>query len=219
MTDRTKELIKDFAQKRRFDDVPSIIISLQEEDSVYEKLEFPNCFKRLRNMCAHEPANFVSQLSVATNRNCATVAFSSVVVGNFTMQMYQFTAWMFYMYAKTDQAEYIVFWDVLCQMLCPACVESKSKKIKLDFASAKDVQLWVQQFEKQLLEVNGKIRYFNSCDDYFNKIYREDRKLFLRMLIPNMMDIVTMLITKQIDPYNEDNIRGYLRLFMERDVS
>lgn len=228
MQDRTKKLIEKFFDNPTFDDIPSIIIGLQEEDRVCESLETPNCFKWLRNICAHAPATVVTQLQDASNHNCATVAFKYNKCSTFdpeskqgfTMQLYQFTAWMFYMYKLTKQAEYIMFWLKFCSLICPTLVySSKNESIKLDIQKYDDYRKWFNNFESQLVKLNKKIRYYNKNDYYLNKIYASDKRLFLKMVIPDMMMIVSLFIDGTISPFDEDNIDGYLKLFREREVN
>ena len=69
MTNRTISMINDFAETMKINDIPAIIMAMQEEDNVSNVLPFPNMFKRFRNMCAHESANFVEQLQKAVNKD------------------------------------------------------------------------------------------------------------------------------------------------------
>lgn len=218
MTDRTKSLIHKFLEFMDVNDVPPIIIGMQEEDSVYETLKFPNCFKRMRNMCAHEPAEFVAQLAAEKNKNCATIALSSSLNGTYTLQLYQFTAWMFYMYRKTNTREYLYFWQAFCVYMCPVLRHVKpTTELRLGLTEGMDIRMWIVDFEKRLCSEVGILRAYNAEDEYYNKIYKEDTKLYLRMVLANMQNIVVMLITGQIDGYDTENIDGYLRLYTKRE--
>lgn len=228
MQDRTKKLIEKFCNNPSFDDIPSIIIGLQEEDRVCERLECPNCFKWLRNICAHEPATVVNQLQSKDNQNCATLAFKYSKCSTFdpeskqgfTMQLYQFTAWMFYMYKITKQTEYVMFWLKFCNLVCPDLRYSdKNESIKLNIQNYDDYRKWFSDFESKLVKYSKRVRYYNKNDYYLNKIYVSDKRLFLKMVIPDMMLVVSLFINGTISPFDEDNIDGYLTLFREREAN
>lgn len=220
MTDRTKALIVKFFTRLDVNDIPQIIIGLQEEDSVYETLEFPNCFKKLRNMCAHEPANFVQQLERESNKNCLTIAFESESAGKFTLQLYQFTAWMFFMYRKTGSKAYLHFWRAFCVYTCPVLKSVAPEwEITLGRPEKMGLREWVVWFEDMLCAKSKRIRSYNIEDEYYNKIYNEDTKLYMRMIFTNMQDIVCMLIVGQIDFEDVENIDSYLWLYKKREVS
>lgn len=218
MTDRTKTLIQRFRVCPNADDIPQIIIGMQEEDLVFESLEYPNCFKKMRNMCAHEPAEFASQLEDEGNKNCTTIAFSSNISGNYTLQIYQFTAWMFFMYKKTTLREYIDFWRSFCLFMCPAIGEVEPKqKVRLSLREDTDIRRWAVWIEDIICSEYNTLRTYNYNDEYYNKIYNEDVKLYLRMVFANMQGVVVMLVTGQIDAFDMDNVEGYLRLYIRRE--
>lgn len=220
MTDRTINLINSFSKTLRIDDVLHIIIAMQEEDDVAGVLPFPHMFKRLRNLCAHDPANFAEQLKKQVNKNCAVISFKSDIADSFTIQLHQFTAWMFYMYQETCIPEYILFWHSFYRLMCPAIGNIKyEKSMMFGFDKKKETKEWLIEFESKALELFGRVRNYNKEDEYYNRIYHENRQLFLRLAVPSLTEISNMFVTGQIDCCNADNIAGYLRLYKEREVS
>ena len=62
MRDETRKLIRDL-DYRQVSDILQIIIALQEEDDVWNKVGFKNGFKLFRNLCAHTPSDVISKLN------------------------------------------------------------------------------------------------------------------------------------------------------------
>ena len=219
MTNRTISMINDFAETMKINDIPAIIMAMQEEDNVSNVLPFPNMFKRFRNMCAHESANFVEQLQKAVNKDCAVLSFTAQSIDNFTVQLHQFTAWMFSMYEITGTPEYIQFWYTFCKIICPATASKRyAQSMKLGLTADKDISDWLIEFEQKVSNLYDEMSNYNPEDGYFNRIYVENKQLFLRVMIPNLSSIVCMFITGQVDCCNRENIAGYLRLYVEREV-
>lgn len=214
MTERTRNLIANFAKTPSFEEVPNIIIALQEEDNVSDVVCMPNYFKRMRNMCAHEPANFVACHKSAHNKDCNTLVFTSNTSEVFCVKLYQFTAWMFMMYKITKQAEYILFWLVFCKLTVNAksCMKNR---ISLDVSISRDFRDWYRTFEAKLLQRGVKnIRNNNYMDVNLNKIYGEDPKHYLRIVLPDLMSIVYLMLADDIDAFCNKNIYDYLKLYL-----
>lgn len=111
MKDYTIDLIKRFAVSEDISYIPAIIVGMQEEDNVSETVSFKNCFRKLRNIAAHEPATITSQLLTGDNVMNVKIVFVCESVSNganekVILDITQFTAWMFEMYLKTRNLYY-----------------------------------------------------------------------------------------------------------------
>lgn len=226
LSEQTKQLVLSFMDTKNNNDfrlLPSIIVGMQEDDNVADTLTYRNCFRKLRNMCAHEPVTLTSQLLTGENIGNSRLVFrlASEIEGRLVLDIPSFTVWMFEMFFKSGNAEYLAFWETLMCKLYP-CVATKQYEGKpftfhtKEWGGLQETIYALQDFEYK--EFN-KLKSFNKDDPYFAKLYNSNRKLYWRMVIPNLMDMVELFLTKTILWTDKENLKSYIQLFNEREGS
>jgi len=215
MTSRTKELILDFHKTRNINLVPSIIIGLQEDDSVSTTVQFKNSFRLLRNLAAHEPETITEQLLLDRNLNHAKAVFllRESDDAKLTLDLAQLAAWLFDMRLKTGDAHYIVFCRTLIQVMCPCIVRYSPNKLVL---SSDDLVESHAEFEDYLKTRLNRPSLSNMYDDYTATQFASNRRLFWRMTYPSMMEVISTILN-YVDLTDEKTIQFYVNLFKERE--
>ena len=216
MTSRTKELILDFHKTRNVNLVPSIIIGLQEDDSVSTTVQFKNSFRLLRNVAAHEPETITEQLLMKRNLNHSRAVFLLREGGGakLTLDLTQLAAWLFDMRLKTGDAHYIVFCKTLIQVMCPCIIVGLSTN-KLILSSDDLVESHIE-FEKYSLAYLRRPSFLNMDDDYTATQFASNRKLFWRIAYPSMMEVISIVLN-YTDLTDSKTIKFYVNLFKERE--
>lgn len=221
MKDYTIDLIKRFAVSEDISYIPAIIVGMQEEDNVGETVSFKNCFRKLRNIAAHEPATITSQLLTGDNVMNVKIVFVCESVSNganekVILDITQFTAWMFEMYLKTRNLYYLMFWWHLMYVLYPY---TKNKKVvsSFNFKMQNSLIHMYQDWSNYRRDNGLEVKYVNLIDPFITKNLAENGKLFWRLSIPSMFPLLEAFITGEVSVKNEDNIRAYIALFKARE--
>lgn len=222
MTDVTKGLIVKFMEDKDVSRVPGIILGMQEEDNVADVLPYKNCFRYLRNICAHEPAVIVNQVLSECNRNSAKLVFHPAddsEENRLVLDLRQFSAWMIKMYFLTGTFGYLCFWLALMKAVCPS-LRAVRDIPTLDFSigADEDTRSLFFRYQAYMHQYFGKVRKVHPEDVYITKLYAINRQAYLRMTFTDLMDVVELFVTGAVVPTDEGNLRGFLRLFEERDV-
>ena len=199
MTETTRNLIDDFQMRQDLRLLPSIIIGMQEEDKVSEIIEFGNCFKKLRNIAAHEPDNLISQVQLFIDTGCQKlllVTKDNIII---TVDMVQFTAWMMNMYQLVNEFYYIIFLISFIKLLYPKAIKRMENSDSISQFIFHQIPLrgylcWIKYMYYEL----GITYPIASADPYIIKIYKEDQKLFWRIAIPDMMQLVIFLVSNRV---------------------
>ena len=123
MRERTSGMIYAFQKKPDVEQVPGILIALNEEEGVSERIQFKNCFRHLRNIAAHEPETLVQGFFSEYNIGCQKIVFH--VAGDMTvvLDMVQLTVWMFDLYLQTRETEYVLFAQGMFRLLYPLALK------------------------------------------------------------------------------------------------
>lgn len=218
MTETTKSLIKDFQAYGDLRLLPGILIGMQEEDKVSEVIEFSNCFKKLRNIAAHEPDTLISQIQFFSNTGCQKLVIATRDHMVVTVDMVQFTAWMLNMYQLKEEFFYIIFLDTFMKLIYTRAIERMqdvegNKSFVFNQTPLKDYLNWTSYMYKEF----GFIYPIADTDPYILKIYREDQKLFWRIAYPDMMLLVIFFMSNRVSFSNKSNIDYFLWIFKKKE--
>lgn len=219
MTDQTRKLVDKFSLTKDITLIPSIILSMQEEDNVSNTIQFKNCFKQLRNLAAHEPYTIITQLLSKGNKGNTKISLISMKLGDaykLVIDINQFTAWMFDMYMKSSEISYIKFWQALCQMLYP-CLNCKSGTFEFNTVKYNSLAELYLAYSEYLLKYKNILKVFSLNDTYVADMYGTNRKLFWRITIPDFTQVTGLFISGDVDAYNSANVATYLEIFKERE--
>lgn len=224
MTSQTKSLIDKFANNKDISLIPSIIIGMQEEDNVSNVIQFKNCFRQLRNISAHEPSVITSQLLDKDNKMCNRVIFipkDAEVATKVVLSTVQFTAWMFEMYLRTNDKEYLIFWRTLWRILYPKCSQPSGVKFKFyENANYTEVSNMIRTFlrwQNYMADTRNMQRVVSVRDDYMTDILNCNIKLFWRMAIPDMITVCNVFASGDIDLTDINNIKSFVYFFKVRE--
>lgn len=214
MTAETKNQIKKFTSSRDMSLVPQILIGMQEEDNVAGVLRYRSCLKQLRNIAAHEPATFTSQVKAGNNVNSFKIVFTMQKGIKLSVDMTQFTAWMFDAYIKLDNIAYLSFWKAFMLSLYPAW--EKSCEYTYSFKYGEKTLVKYLKWADIAAEY-GMPKAINPDDDYIDKLYGENQKLFWRFAIADMSCFVRCYVNGTFDLKDKANILTYLEFFEARE--
>ena len=219
MTEQTRKLITKFSLTFDITLVPSIILSLQEEDNVSGTIQFKNCFKQLRNLAAHEPHTIITQLLSKNNKGNTKIVLTSTKLGDvckLIIDINQFTAWMFDMYVISDEVSYLKFWRTLCLMIYPF-INTKSGTFEFNLDRHGNSANLYLAYSNYLMEKKNVPKVFSVEDSYVADMYGSNRKLFWRITIPDFMQVTSLFISGDVDVYVRSNVLTYLEIFKERE--
>lgn len=228
MTGQTGSLITSFVEARSSHLIPSIIIGMQEEDDVSNRIQFKNCFKQLRNIAAHEPSTLTTQLMNESNKGCQTIVFKTTYTNldknTLTVDMVQFTAWMLDMYMITRDRNYLMFIKTLIRILYPAAFKKYQEKVQPVFSAEplgkSKVDSWcLSQYllwQKYMNIHYGDIRPISTIDPFIVNMFQDNKRVFWKMAVPNMMDLVLFIFGSNVNDV-KSNITLYLEIFKARD--
>lgn len=214
MTEATRNLIKKFAATRDTSLVPQIFIGINEEDDLGNKLKYKSCLKLLRNISAHEPATFISQVHAGNNTNNFKLVFITLRGDKVVLDLAHFTAWMFDAYRVSDNIAYLVFWKAFMLMMFPAW-EARNEytfMFKANVNPLINYMLWMDEAVKY-----GSVKLINPDDDYINNLYGDNSKLFWRYAIPDMSCFVRLFVNGTFDIREKVNTLTYLEFFEIRE--
>lgn len=219
MTAHTEELIKSFSKSLDVNALPGIIVALQEEDNVSNVIDFKNCFRQLRNIAAHEPATIVSQIAVADNVNNTKLVFYAENDNVVVMDTIQFTAWMFNMYILTKNIAYLAFWKAFMKLVYPAIpVAEAVVQDTLQFSDASSEMLDnYDKWQTFMFDRYKVMQTINTRDPYITTMFRENRKVFWRMAIPDMFMLVRCYVDGSVSLRRTENIVAFLALYKARE--
>lgn len=222
MTENTQQLIIKFAKTLDVSVIPSIIIGMQEEDDLSATIKYKNCIRALRNIAAHEPNVIVSQITAPVNMGSCKIVFvpkSESMDDRVSVDFAQFTAWMFDVADSTDNMYYIVFWEAMARVLYKGIYGTKvAERMSFNIGTDKDALIRkVSEVQSFLWSKRGKLKCFQSDDPYMNKLYLTNTCIFWRVVVPNLMDIVSLFIDGTFDDRNKGNRLAYIKLFEERE--
>lgn len=222
MTEQTKSIIADFGKTLDLKYLPSILIGIQEEDNASEIISFRSCLRMLRNLAAHEPFTITSQIMDEKNKGASKIVFrpkEDTLKTRVVVDMAQFTAWMFELYIVTSSREYLTFWKALMHLKYQSR-KSNSVKRAFNFNPEDYKNGLLSMFlslQEYLWQELGMVKTISAIDPYAIQLYQNNIRVFWRMAVPNMMDIVMLFFDGAIDYTNKGNISGYLKLFKERE--
>jgi len=220
MTEQTKKLIDQFRLRRDLTGVAYIILSMQEEDNVSEVLRYKNCFRLLRNMAAHEPETIAQQLMDETNLGARKIVFTRVSGEVVVLDMLQFAVWMMDMYLQTSTAEYLIFLKVLYSILYKQAIASFEKTELFQFRIRGEAGLlhayadWMTYMHKYY----GCIKPIAVTDPYVTSLYKENRKVFWKVALPDMMMLACFYMTPNVVLSSKENLEYFTMLCSQREV-
>lgn len=224
MTKQTFNVISSFVKSQDIKLIPSILIGMQEEDDISNLIDFRNCFKILRNLAAHEPDTLTSQLLTGNNQGNSKLTFntdSGLLEHRVVVDMVQFTIWMFDAYRKTKNDAYLRFWKAFIKLLYPEINNRLNRgvqKFLLDPEAYKSGLLGMfLAYQKYCYFTLGKIKTIAPEDPYVCQLYQNNIRVFWRVAVPDMMDIVLLFAEDFIDINDEANISGFIALYKERE--
>jgi hypothetical protein len=221
MTDRTKRIIDQYRVSRDIHLLPSIVIGLQEEDGVANVVQFKNCFRQIRNLAAHEPDTLVTQLLNTDNRGSAKIVFipkQDETNNRVVLDTIQFTAWMFDMFLRTREFEYIIFWETTLEILYTKQKSGELVKSALNMENHNnDMLKWYLNWQTLMWEKKGVPRIIATKDPYVINMYQTNVRVFWRMALPNLMELVLMMLRGEISTRDIKNIEGFIRIFKEKE--
>lgn len=225
MTDNTKRLIIEFGETKNTKLLPGIFIGIQEEDNVAEIISFKNCLKLVRNIAAHEPAVLVNQIVSPDNIGSSKIVLqplssSEDVQKRVVLDMVHFTAWLFDAKLILDNVAYLVLWKHLIDFMYPdMCRQLKPSKQFLLYEEAHDgkaVRMFVN-LQEYMWEEFKEVKTIGVNDPYTIRMLMENPKMFWRLAIPNMMEIVKLFASDSIALTNDNNLNGYIKLLKSRE--
>lgn len=217
----TIDLIKKFAESEDINYIPAIIVGMQEEDNVGETVSFKNCFRKLRNIAAHEPATITSQLLTGDNLMNVKIVFVCESVNNevgerVVLDVTQFTAWMFEMYLITRDFYYLMFWLHFMYIMFPY-IRKKRGTTTYNFKMQDSLIRTFQGWCNYRRDNDREVKYVNVMDPFTVRNVTENPKLFWRLSIPSMFPILEAFLTGEVSIREEDNLRAYIALLKARE--
>lgn len=219
MEERTKGLIVEFQKKPDVEVLLSIFIALHEEEGVSERISFKNCLRHLRNMAAHEPAMFVKGLMDGYNIGSQKIVFNGADGVCVVLDTVQLLVWMFDMYLKTEEKEYLIFIKAVYHMLYPRALERYMNMGRYDFWKEGDEVLLAPyvKWMKFMFEQCGMIRSFGVEDPYALKLMKENPKVFWKTAIPSLMELACFYMSGCVRLLNKANLRYFVQLYVARE--
>lgn len=219
MTERTKKLILDFYKKGDVNVLPSIFIGIHEEDNISNEIPFKNCLRVLRNISAHDPVVITGQLLEERNLNSSKVTFiqkSGIDSMDFiTLDLAQFFTWMVAASKVTGCIEYLVLAKALVQIACP-CIKRGSHTFTTVRARGETVLDVYKKMVVHITKVLSLPRPVSFDDAYLKRLYIENQRLFWKICVPDMMNIVSVYVN-DINLANTWEIDFYLELARGRE--
>ena len=171
MTERTKELISTFSKSLDVNLLPSIIIGIQEDDSLSTTIQFKNSVRLLRNLSAHESEVITSQIVLPRNVNSSKLCFipnDDQIENRVTVDIVQFTAWMFDAAMKFDNAYYLLFWRSFVSLVCPN-IKRRDENFEFTIAGESDLQ-WLMRYDAYNAKTVGAPKAIAIEDPYMQRI-------------------------------------------------
>lgn len=219
MTEQTRSLISEFAAHPGFGKVSYIILSMQEEDGVAEALRYKNCFKALRNIAAHEPEVIARQLVSSDNYGNQKVLFETSDGTIVVLDMLQFAIWMFDMYLLTKEKAYIQFIVTLYHLMYPEAFRrfTGSPKFKFKVVNGTGLLVTYDAWVSMMYRVYGVIRPIALSDPYICKLYKENKKVFWKVAVPDMMNLICFYLSGSVDLYDVENLTYFTMLYTARE--
>lgn len=223
MTQETRQLVLDYCKAPAISKLPQIIIATQADDDVANTVDFWNSYRLLRNLAAHEPDTIVSQINSVDNNGCVTRVFKSKSIDagkSVVFTIDNFTACMFNMYLVTHEVAYLAMWKTTIHLLYSDSIKRRDvKREKFHFSEAYHgtmIRLLIS-FNEYLWRTYRKPKAINMEDNYVTCIYDSNKKLFWKLAIPEIMDVIFMFADDTIDIRDEKNIRTFIKLYKERE--
>lgn len=219
MEERTRKLIAEFRKEQDTETLLSIFIALHEEEGVSERVGFKNCLRHLRNMAAHEPAMFVKGFSNKYNAGSQKIVFTGADGTCVVLDVVQLLVWMFDMYLKTEEKEYLIFIKAVYQMRYKKALERFAGVTGYDFWMEGDEALlspyviWMQSMYTQC----GMVRSFGVEDPYAAKLLKENPKVFWKTAIPSMMELACFYMSGGVRLLNKANLKYFIQLYVARE--
>lgn len=208
-----------FQKKPDVERIPGILIALNEEEGVSEKIQFKNCFRHLRNIAAHEPETLVQGFFSKYNIGCQKIVFhvtgDSVVV----LDMVQLTVWMFDMYLQTSEIEYILYVQGMFRLLYAPVLGRYAPLGRYSFVEEGDARLIAPYVDwlTWMYQKCGMVRTFGVDDPYVSKLLKENPKVFWRMAIPSLMDLASFYLAGCVDLEKKSDIQYFKNLYVARE--
>ena len=210
----TCNLIKTFVKEGDLHDVGSIIIAMQEEDNVADTLGYRNCFKLLRNLAAHEPSVLYQGLCSAGK--CKILYFNKEDGGQIAVDICVLTAYMFTMYLRTEQFEYIMFIVALTKLLFKSKLLCKCDK-PLAFTRSNSVLKYYMTYRNYMVENYDMLTMFDDEDARILDLYGTNKTVFWKIAIPDFSKVWRVFMSGLVDLREPDNINAYIELFDVRE--
>lgn len=219
MQERTSKLIRTFQQTRDIETMMSILIALHEEENVTERVSYKNCLRLLRNIAAHEPALFTSTFTEGYNKGAQKIVLTSADGASVVLDTVQLVVWMFDMYLKSKEEEYLIFIKAVYQLLYPKALERFQNTGKFVFWQEAETAVInpYYRWTTVMYEKCGMIRTFGCTDPYAMKLLKENPKVFWKMAIPSMADIACFYMSGCIDLRHEPDLKYFLMLYTLRE--
>lgn len=221
MTRGTACSIEKFVETRDIDSLPSIIIALQEEDNVSEATGKRNCFKLLRNMAAHHPAELIEQLKesegcgaqrIVMKTEQKSIGFDILAVSLALMEMENITG------------------DAQYSMLVQALLGIFYGKIFEKYANVTNPFIFVKQgstvplianflaWQEYMYEKFGRVKTISAKDEYQCSMYLGNPKVFWKVAIPDMGELLIFIFSKATEGDQGEGKKFILNLYDVRDV-
>ncbi len=219
MKDRTKSLIVSYREKLDVETLLSIFIALHEEENVSERVGFKNCLRHMRNIAAHEPDMFVREFQGGYNAGSQKIVFHNADGSAVVLDTVQLLVWMFDMFLKTDEKEYLIFVKAVYKVLYHKSMERFSGIKGYDFWKESDKVL-IRPYVKWLstmFECCGMIRAFGVEDPYAVKLLNENPKVFWKTAVPSFMDLACFYMSGSVRLLNKANLHYFMQLYIARE--
>ncbi len=220
MTGQTIDLIFKFSLHREPELLPGIIIGMQEEDGVSTIAPFGGCFRVLRNICAHEPATLVNYVRNSSNLNYTTHTIKTSMEDCY-LRMYQFLTTMFYMYVRTKNVSYILFAREFTHLLLPARFVADRVFVMpntIACSPGDEHRVFLSLQQEACVRVGRPMEY-NVLDSQQESIRRANRRLFWKLVIPDVTDFLLSGISSDGSVYDKSIYRYIVNVVLQRDTT
>lgn len=220
MTKQTIDLINKFYEELNPINIPGIIIGMQEEDDVSNKVPFGGSFRVMRNICAHEPSTLVTYLSDAEHRDYTTHTLQTAI-GVCYLCMYQFLTIMYHMYVSTGNSAYLNFAQGFAKLMLPTRYAAKRIFIMpgvIDCTSGSRLSTFVT-IQMVSSKISGRMMEYNVKDSRQREMYATNQRLFWKLVLPDITDFLLAGISRNGTVHDMSIYKYLVNIVLLRDTT
>lgn len=190
MLANTKKLVVDFWETGDISMLPAILLSIQEEDNIYDLVSFRNCLKKLRNVAAHEPQSLIDGFTKYKSGGYDKIIIETKNFEKVTFNVTAFLVWMYDIYLQTGEHTYLALGKGIAAYLLGKNALKVNLDVDVDFHGETNILKQFVYFQQVNYKTRNRLKTVNFEDDYVAGVLEKYPKAFWKLAIPDYNELV-----------------------------